>query len=299
MKYLIFLLCILLFSCQDTKRTQYAKLIKEWEGREILFPASSVFTIQGQDPVDISNDLSGYKILTYVDSIGCVSCKLRLQEWNLWIEELDSIVTVPLSFLFYFHPKKIKDLKYIIRRDGFFHPVCIDFEDELNKLNQFPSDDQFHTFLLDSSNRVTAIGNPITNPLLKDLYLKVLTNGKEYQSSTSIQTKVKVPKSKYDFGSFPMDHQQVCTFNITNVGDYPLVIHNVSTSCGCTSVDYTREPVLPKRNAILTVKYTADQSGKFDKSIMVYCNTSDSPLRLRVKGESVINKKEGGDTRLK
>lgn len=276
-----------LLGCQESPKSRYARLVNEWEGREIVFPSSSVFTVQGRDTVDAPVCPSGYTVLSYVDSIGCTSCKLRLSEWSRWMNEVDSTVTAPVSFLFYFHPKNLKDMVYNIRRDGFLHPVCLDLEDELNRQNRFPSDDQLHTFLLDASNRVVAVGNPVANPLLKGLYLKVMTGGHPESASASVRTEVELPEVLYDFGTFPMSERKTHTFRVVNVGDHPLVIHDVSVSCGCTHVDYTREPVLPGKSAELSVSYTADVAGDFHKSVRVYCNAGSSPLKLSIRGESV------------
>lgn len=39
----------------------------------------------------------------------------------------------------------------------------------------------FHTFLLDKDNKVLAIGNPIHNPKVKELYLKIIQGEKVEQ----------------------------------------------------------------------------------------------------------------------
>ncbi|MBQ8601855.1 MAG: hypothetical protein IJ413_04800 [Bacteroides sp.] len=72
-------------------------LVKEWDGKEILFPDNSVFTIQGKDTVDFDYKDAEYKVVTYVYSIGCTSCKLHLGRWNTFIQEVDSIKTVGCS----------------------------------------------------------------------------------------------------------------------------------------------------------------------------------------------------------
>lgn len=50
-----------------------------------------------------------------------------------------------------------------MKRDKFDIPVYIDSEDRFNRLNRFPSDPIFHTFLLDKDNKVAVIGNPVHN----------------------------------------------------------------------------------------------------------------------------------------
>jgi hypothetical protein len=75
------------------------------------------------------------------------------------VAEVDSLTDDSVPFLFYFHPKDMKELRYLTRRDKFTYPVCFDEQDELNRLNRFPSDMTFQTFLLDKENKVVAIGN--------------------------------------------------------------------------------------------------------------------------------------------
>mgnify|MGYP000284898695 CR=1 FL=1 len=54
-------------------------------------------------------------------------------------------------------------------------PVCIDFDGELNKLNDFPPFPQFHTLLLDKDNKVLVIGNPVHSTEIRSLYFKQLS----------------------------------------------------------------------------------------------------------------------------
>ena len=84
MKHLIWIF-ILLFvvSCQDRQRT-IMDILQGWEGRVIQYPDSMTFTIRGNDTVDFSV-CGEYKILSYVDSTGCTSCKLGLNEWADYI----------------------------------------------------------------------------------------------------------------------------------------------------------------------------------------------------------------------
>ena len=91
-----------------------------------------------------------YRIVTYVDSIGCTSCKLQLPKWKQLIAETDSLFgRDKLSYVFFFHPKDTRELAYLTRRDGFTYPVCFDREDAFNRLNRFPSEMALQTFLLD------------------------------------------------------------------------------------------------------------------------------------------------------
>lgn len=272
-----------LASCQESREEAMHRLVSEWSGKEIKFPARSVFTIQGKDTVDWEFSNADYKVVTYIDSVGCTSCKLQLPRWKKLVAEVDSLMNGRVPFLFYFHPKDMKELSYLLRRDRFTYPVCFDERDGLNRLNQFPMDMTFQTFLLDKDNKVVAMGNPIHNPKVKELYLGLITGSRSSKSSGQT-TQVSVNQTELDFGNFPKEEKQERSFVLTNTGKGLLVIQDITTSCGCTKVEYSKEPVRPGETLEVKVIYEAEKAGYFRKIVTVYSNAEELPLRLTVKG---------------
>ena len=65
-----------------------------------------------------------------------------------------------------------------------------------------------------------------------------------------------------------------------------MVIQDIITSCGCTKVEYSKEPVRPGSTLEVKVIYEAEQVEHFNKTVTVYCNAENSPLRLTVKGNA-------------
>ena len=286
----IFCLLLLFFyfcSCQESKEEAMSRLVKEWKGKEVKFPTRSVFTIQGKDTVDFEFANADYKVITYIDSVGCASCKLQLPRWKALMAEVDSLTDTNIPFLFYFHPKDMKDLRYLTRRDNFIYPICFDKEDELNQLNHFPSEIALQTFLLDKDNRVVALGNPVLNPRIKDLYLEVIM-GSSKTTQKENATSVSVNRTVVDFGNFPQSEKQSASFMLTNIGTGLFVIQDIITSCGCTKVEYSKEPVRPGETLEVKVIYEAEETGHFDKVVTVYCNAKNSPISLRVKGTTKL-----------
>ena len=277
---------LFLFSCGN-KKENIKELLQVWSQKEIKFPDELIFSVKGKDTVDFS--ISGkYKILTYVDSIGCISCKLQLGKWKIWMEEVDGESMGSVKFLFFFSPEKRKKFLETLRFENFFHPVCIDDKNSLNQLNHFPSDMTFQTFLLDENNKVLAIGNPIHNPQVKELYLNII-QGKQMEQedkSMHIITKVSIDRSSVSMGSFDWQEEQKSAFTLKNTGDKPLVIQDVTTSCGCTTVAYSKEPLQPGGATTLEVVYKAERPEHFDKTITLYCNTDNSPLTLKISGDA-------------
>ena len=168
----------LLSRCEKIKRKNEAKtIVKEWSGKEITFPEVYRCYVAGNNNQKLPCEnlmKSNLKILLYVDSVGCTSCKLQLSEWEDLIDKLNSKVGDLLSMIYFIHPRDYSDLIQILESCHFKHPVFIDRNDEINKLNKFPEKTEYHCFLLDKNNKVLVIGNPIRNTKIMEIYLEYI-----------------------------------------------------------------------------------------------------------------------------
>ena len=99
------------------------------------------------------------------------------------------------------------------------------------------------------------------------------------------QPKATFDKMTHEFGVVLWKHPATATFQIKNDGDKPLVISNVTTSCGCTVADWTKEPIAPGAIGVVTSTFDAKALGHFYKDIGVYCNASARPIYLMLRGE--------------
>ena len=272
-----------LSSCNSEDKNVFKQLVQEWDGKVLSFPSQSVFTSLGKDTVDFFPNAT-YKIVSYVDSVGCMSCKLQLYKWKDFINRLQDV-----PVLFYMHPKKVDELQYILEKNFFDYPVCIDVNDSLNKLNHFPTEMEFQTFLLDKNNKVVAMGNPVLNPKVKELYLKIIQGKPLWDDGEDkqVMTTVSLESTVLSMGDFSWQEERQGTFRLKNTGEKPLVIQDIVTSCGCLTVDYPQEPVQSGKETVIGVTYKADSPGYFNKVMTVYCNVEDSPIRLRVSGNAL------------
>ena len=279
-----------LVSCnQSRQEASLISLLQDWQGKEIVIP-DSMCTIKGSRNVADAFSYE-YRILNYVDSAGCLSCNLRFREWNILLKEFqDSKCQVMPLFVFYTkNERKIKEIQALAKRFSVYFPIVVDTLDAVNNLNEFPDDARFHTFLLNKDNKVLAAGNPVLNPHIKDLYLKIMQNGGTFERDSKdrqVQTTVSLDTTTISLGKFPWQEEQQATFKLKNTGDELLVIHDVVTSCGCLQVDYSQEPVRPGKEAVLRLTYKADYAGYVSKTVQVYCNAEDSPVKFWVKGEA-------------
>ena len=265
------------FSCSNVKKKQVEILVNEWNNKEICFPAHPVFTRQLTDTVLYRIPKSDYKVVVFVDSVGCVSCKLQLSRWKEFMHEVDSLSDGAVPFVFFFQSKDLRELRYILKCDGLSHPVCIDTDDEFNRLNHFPGEMMFQTFLVDSENRVKVIGNPIHNLSVKDLYLKELTGMKSNPLPVTI---VHPDSTEYHYGTVGENQTESKKVILHNTGKEVFRIKGVTTSCDCMTVEYGWDEIQPGESAVLTVKYKAEEPGDFWRTITIYGNIPDQSITL-------------------
>ena len=280
---IILLLTIFLSACQDNQKEIITLLVKEWQGKQILFPENMVFTRFASDTTNFVIPTSDYKVLVFVDSIGCTSCKLQLSRWKEFIRYTDSISQKNIPFLFFFQFDDQWEIHSLLIRENFDKPICLDRSDSLNQLNHFPKDIRFQVFLLDKNNKVVVIGNPVHNPNVKELYLEEI--GRK-QPVAPIQTTVKVEKESLLLETIPLGKSKDTLFTLVNTGDQPLVIIDVTTTCGCAQTLFDKHPVQPGESLHIKVGVTPENKGLFDETITVKCNTNQL-IKLNIRGNTI------------
>lgn len=105
------------------------------------------------------------------------------------------------------------------------------------------------------------------------------------------QAQISFDKKVHEFGVILWKHPVTATFQVTNKGDKPLVISNVTTSCGCTVADWTKTPIAPGASGVVSSTFDAKALGRFQKSVGIYSNASDRPIYLSIRGEVTADPK--------
>ncbi len=97
------------------------------------------------------------------------------------------------------------------------------------------------------------------------------------------------PKAEWDktianLGDVPFRQNTPAEYTLTNTGNEPLLITSARASCGCTNLNYSKEPILPNESTKLSVTFNGTGNGPFRKSITVQTNDSDRPTILQITG---------------
>lgn len=98
--------------------------------------------------------------------------------------------------------------------------------------------------------------------------------------------KITFKAMEHDFGQIkendgPVTHK----FEFTNTGKEPLILSNVRASCGCTTPEWTKEPIPPKGKGFVQATYNPkNRPNNFQKTITVTSNADEPNVILTIKG---------------
>lgn len=97
---------------------------------------------------------------------------------------------------------------------------------------------------------------------------------------------ISLENAVYEFGTVKEGEKVEHTYSFTNTGKSPLILSNVSASCGCTTPEYSKHPINPGEKGSVTVVFDSqNQVGMQQKIITILSNAEPSRTILQLKGE--------------
>ncbi len=105
--------------------------------------------------------------------------------------------------------------------------------------------------------------------------------------SLTAQPRLTSNKEIHHFGQVEWKRPVTVEYAITNTGNEPLVLTQVTTSCGCAVASWTKTPIAPGEQGTVSATFDAKALGRFDKSVAIYSNSFPSLVYLRFTGEVV------------
>ncbi len=105
-------------------------------------------------------------------------------------------------------------------------------------------------------------------------------------SNDSVQkAEIVFENTLHDFGNINEGTMATYEFIFTNTGKVPLVISNVQPSCGCTTPEWSREPIAPgAKGKVKAIYNTYGRPGNFQKYVTVKSNAVTGSVDLTIKG---------------
>lgn len=99
---------------------------------------------------------------------------------------------------------------------------------------------------------------------------------------------IRIENAVYEFGTVKEGEKVEHTYSFTNTGKSPLILSNVSASCGCTTPEYSKHPINPGEKGSVTVVFDSqNQVGMQQKIITILSNAEPSRTILQLKGEVI------------
>ncbi|MDN4164375.1 DUF1573 domain-containing protein [Cytophagales bacterium LB-30] len=99
------------------------------------------------------------------------------------------------------------------------------------------------------------------------------------------QAVIEFEELSHDFGEISEGTKATHEFTFKNTGNEPLVITSVRASCGCTTPQWTKEPVAPGATGKITAVYNSQgRPGSFNKTITINSNAVKSSAVVSIKG---------------
>lgn len=92
-------------------------------------------------------------------------------------------------------------------------------------------------------------------------------------------------KMKHDFGNVNAETENTTEFIVTNTGNKPLILSDVSASCGCTMPQKPEGPIAPGESDVIKVTFKSKpgQENEIKKTVTVTANTEERIHLLEIR----------------
>lgn len=96
---------------------------------------------------------------------------------------------------------------------------------------------------------------------------------------------ISINQDTYNFGKIKQGVPVTTFFTVTNKSDKPVVLESVVASCGCTTPEWSKEPVAPNSTSQIKVGYNAASPTPFTKDITIRLAGVQQPKIIHITGE--------------
>jgi len=96
---------------------------------------------------------------------------------------------------------------------------------------------------------------------------------------------VKLSAETYNFGKIKQGVPVTTSFTVSNTSDKPIILETVVASCGCTTPEWSKEPIAPGGTTQIKVGYNAAAVAPFTKDITIKLAGVQETKVIHITGE--------------
>lgn len=261
------------------KTNNVNEIISELIGQTIVLSDTAI--VKDTIPVSVDSILkqNQYKIISYVDTSYCYSCRLQLKKWKEYISEV-SDKKKSVVMLLVFNSSLKHEAENLLGMVDWNMPIFFDKKGYFKKTYNIPDEFALQTFLLDNNNKVIAVGNPVYNPNIKELYNKKM----KIDASQQKKTEVKFSKKRIFWGKMRKGEIYEDEIVLHNIGNEKLRVLDISTTCDCIETSLSCLDAYVGDSISLFVKHIAKESDKLSEKIFIRLNTEPQLTMVKVVG---------------
>ena len=104
-----------------------------------------------------------------------------------------------------------------------------------------------------------------------------------FASSLNAQ-EFKFEEETINYGKIQKGSNGERVFVFTNIGEEPLIIENIKSSCGCTVPKKPEKPIMPGEKGEIKVSYDTKRVGGFSKQITISSNAKTARKIVKISG---------------
>lgn len=180
--------CCFLFACNSPKKELQEKVEKlQSTAIDIPYDRMDCWTSDSIKAISPWNKAK-LKLVHYVDSVSCSTCYLNKIVKIEQLFRMEKLSNNEFYNIFIISPdnKAKKRLETDFHNKSIPPTVFVDSANAFAEVNpNIPSEEMYHTFLLDENNKVILVGNPIANEKIGDMLQSVVKKklGKKFNTS--------------------------------------------------------------------------------------------------------------------
>ena len=173
--FALIFVCLSFSSCSE--RQKIKKTMTEFMKTEIVLPASMTVVNGKEVKVADLSTLHDNRMIMFVDSMSCSSCRIGHFTDALPLYELsDSLKNFSVMAIFSPEQSKLVDVEMQLKLLDFPYPIYIDTKREFAMMNDIPADKRFHDFMISKDGRVKYVGNPLNGEQLMLVFKNTLNH---------------------------------------------------------------------------------------------------------------------------